>query len=213
PNFGVVTAFEFGLQPFAGTLTRGIRMYDARHIHDVWEIVRAFAELAPDEVSFTFGLGRAVPAADYPESIAGRPMAFIAFNHCGDPAAAEGDTIALRAGPEAAVSTLGQVSYLELQAANDAPMAWGGRSYIDGGFTDGLRPETLDALVEHVAGAPGEANVGLAGFGGAIGRVPDEATAFPSRSAMFEMSADSGAWKDPALDDEYIGWSREAMAI
>src|SRR2546425_110211 len=83
-----------------------------------------------------------------------------------------------------ASSPLGRVSYLELQAGNDAPMAWGGRSYIDGGFTDGLRPETLDALVEHVAGAPGEANVGLAGFGGAVGRVPDEATAFPSRSAM-----------------------------
>jgi hypothetical protein len=119
----------------------------------------------------------------------------------------------LLSGPEPVISNLGPVNYLALQTGNDEAMGWGKRSYITGGFTDGLRPETLDALVEHCVSAPGEAGIGVAAFGGAVARVPGDATAFPSRTAAFEMSADSGAWDDPALDPEYIGWSVEAMAM
>jgi FAD/FMN-containing dehydrogenase len=212
-NFGVVTAFEFGLQPFDGTLIRAIRMYDAKHAHEVWENARAFAESAPDEVSFTFGMGRAEPPGDYPEALAGRPMVFVALNHCGRPEDVDRDIAPLLAGPEPAVATRGPVNYLELQVANDEAMASGSRAYITGGFTNGLAPGTLDALVDHVADAPGEAGIGLAAFGGAVGRVAADATAFPSRSAAFEMSADSGAWTDPELDDRYIRWSVDAMAI
>jgi FAD/FMN-containing dehydrogenase len=212
-NFGVVTSFTFEMQPFEGTLSRGLRMFDAKHVHEVWPIVRAFAEAAPDEVAITFGMGRAVPEADYPEAIAGRPMVFVAFNHCGDPANVEGDTAPLRKGPEPAVSTLGQQAYVEVQTSGDESMAWGRRSYITGAFTNDLRPETLDALVDQVAEAPGEAGFGMAVFGGAVARVPAEATSFPRRDTLFEMSTDSGAWDDPALDDEYIGWAQRAMAI
>jgi FAD/FMN-containing dehydrogenase len=212
-NFGVVTAFEFGLQPFGGTLGRGIRMYDGKQAYEVWDMARTFAASAPDEVSFTFGMGRAEPAADYPESLAGKPIAFIAFNHCGNPEDVEHDIAPLLAGPEPGMATLAQVNYLELQGSFDEAMAWGSRSYISGGFTNDLRRETIDALLDHVADAPGEAGIGLAAFGGAVGRVSPDATSFPSRTAAFEMSADSGSWTDAADDDRHIGWSVKAMAI
>ncbi|HLX35856.1 MAG TPA: FAD-binding oxidoreductase [Candidatus Limnocylindrales bacterium] len=212
-NFGVVTRFEFRLRPFDGKLNRSVRLYDGRYVHDVWAMAAQLAETVPDEVSFTFGIGRAVPESDYPDDVAGRPMAFVAVNHCGDAADVERDTAALLGGPAPFNTLSGQVDYVTIQTANDEAMAWGKRSYIDGLFTNGLSAGTLDAAVQHVASAPGEAGIGLARFGGAVRRVAEDATAFPSRTAAFEMSADAGAWDDAADDDRYIGWCREAMAI
>ena len=47
--------------------------------------------------------------------------------------------------------------------------------------------------------------------GGAIARVPEDATAFTGRSGAFWVAAET-QWHDPAKDDELRPWSREAMA-
>ena len=52
----------------------------------------------------------------------------------------------------------------------------------------------------------------IAMLGGAISRVAPDATSYFGRAARFDMSADT-AWDDAALDDDAIGWCREAMAI
>ena len=45
--------------------------------------------------------------------------------------------------------------------------------------------------------------------GGAVSRVPDEATAVAGRDAAF-MFHPICVWDDPAADDKHIGWSRSA---
>ncbi len=91
-------------------------------------------------------------------------------------------------------------------------MGWGQRSYILGGNANDVRPAALDALVEHATRAPSGASFSITVQGGAIGRVPEDATAFTGRDARFDTSADS-AWDDPALDDINRDWVRQAMAI
>lgn len=211
-NFGAVTEFEFDLHPYDGRLTRGIRMYDGRHARDVWEVFRPFAETAPDVLALTFGMGRAVPEADYPDSIAGKPIAFVAFAHSGDPETLERDIAPLAAAPEAAFQNLGHTTYLELQAANDEAMAFGKRNWLDSRFSDGFGPGTIEALLDHIEDAPGDSGVGASTFGGAVGRVADDATAFPSR-AQFDMSADASSWDDAAEDEARIAWARAAIAL
>ena len=211
-NFGVVTAFEFELQPFGPLLHRGLRVYPAAKVHAVWAMIRDFAAIAPDEIALIFAIGRAEPAADYPESVAGGPIVLVGYHHSGDAAAVEGDIAPLRAGPEPVSGWDRDAPYLEVQTANDLAMGPGHRSYIKGSFVNDLRPTALDALVEHAARAPGESSFSVTVQGGAIGRVPDEATAFTGRDARFEVSADAG-WDDPALDESYRDWIRQAMAI
>jgi FAD/FMN-containing dehydrogenase len=211
-NFGAVTEFVFDLQPYDGRLTRGIRMYDGRQIRDVWEVFQRFAATATDSLGMTFGAGRAVPEADYPEAIAGKPMAFVAFSHSGDPATVEDDLAALAAGPKPAFEALTPTTYLEIQAVNDEAMRWGLRTWTDSRFSNGFGAGTLEAVIEHIANAPGDAGIGVGTFGGAVGRIADDATSFPSRAA-FDMSADAGAWDDPADDERHIAWARQAMAI
>ncbi len=207
-----MTAFEFELRPFGPLLHRGLRIYPAAKVHEVWAMIRDFAAVAADEIALIFAIGLAEPAADYPESVAGGPIVLVGYNHSGDAAAVERDIAPLRAGPEPVSGWDRDAPYLEVQTANDLAMGPGHRSYIKGAYANDLRPAVLDALVEHASRAPAESSFSVTVQGGAIARVPDEATAFTGRDARFEISADAG-WEDPALDEAYRDWIRRAMAI
>lgn len=211
-NFGVVTAFELRLHEFGPLLHRGARVYPAAMVHELWSSFRDFAAIAPEPVALIFAIGLAEPASDYPDPVAGGPIVVVAYNHSGAAEAVEGDVAPLIRGPEPASQSAGSQPYLEVQASNDLAMAAGQRSYIRGGYVDDLAAETLDALVEHAAGAPAGASVSITAQGGAIGRVPDESMAFTGRQARFDVSADS-TWDDPTLDAANRDWVRQAMAI
>ena len=211
-NFGVVTAFEFGLCEFGPLLHRGARIHPASQVHETWSIVREYAAAMPDAVSLIMGISRAEPAEEYPESVAGGPIVVVAYNHSGDAAAVERDLGPILGGPEPVSRTGGSQPYLEVQTANDLVMGSGHRTYIMGAYADDVRPEAVDALVEHVAGGPEGCSFSITVQGGAIGRVPDDAMAFTGRNARFDVSADT-AWEDPADDEMQRGWVRQAMAF
>jgi FAD/FMN-containing dehydrogenase len=211
-NFGVVTAFEFDLHEFGPLLHRGARIYPAAQVHELWSAFKDYSATAPDAISLIFAIGRAEPAADYPDSVAGKPIVIVAYNHSGSAEAAERDVAPLTKGPMPVSTTAGSQPYLDVQVQNDEAMAWGGRSFIRGGYATDLRPESLDAIVEHLSRAPGEGSFSITAQGGAIGRIPEDAMAFTGRYAPFDVSADS-SWTDAGLDDANRGWVRQAMAI
>lgn len=210
-NFGIVTAFEFGLHPFGPLLHRGTRIYPASKIHEVWATLRDYAPVAPDAVSLIMEIGHADPTADYPV-VAGEPIVIVGYNHSGDAATVERDLAPLRVGPEPISSTDSSQPYLEVQTANDLVMGWGHRSFIGGILANDVRPEAVDALVDHVARGPAGGSFGITVQGGAIARVPEDATAFTGREARFDLSAGTG-WDDPADDDVNRDWVRQALAI
>jgi len=212
-NFGIVTGFDFRLQQFGPNLQRGVLMYPATQVRDVWDVFREYAANAPDTMAFIFSIAMASPASDYPESIAGGPIALIAYNHSGGADAVERDTAGLRRGPEPVVATAESRPYLDIQTAHDLVLGWGHRSFIKGLLCDDVRTTALDELVELVAsGAPGDASVSVTAQGGAIARVEEDATAYTGRAARFDFSADS-TWDDPVLDEANRDWVRRAMAI
>jgi FAD/FMN-containing dehydrogenase len=211
-NFGIVTAFEFRLQPFGPNLHRGVRIYPASQVHEAWAVFRDYAANAPDAVSLILSIARAEPAADYPESVAGGPIVLIAFNHSGGADAVERDVAALGRGPEPVSVTDSTQPYLEVQTAHDLVLGWGRRSFIKGGYADDIRPQALDELVGMVTSGPAGASFSATVQGGAIGRVEEDATAFAGRAARFDLSADS-TWDNSADDDVNREWVRRAMAI
>jgi FAD/FMN-containing dehydrogenase len=211
-NFGVVTSFEFGLHPFGPLLHRGLRIFPASRVHEVWSMFRAFADGAPDELALILTIGLAEGGADYPAALVGQPVVVVSYNHCGNAGKVAADVAPLASGSEPAWTMDVSPPYLEVQTANDVAAGWGHRSYIKGGYANDLRPEALDAMVEHVAGALPGSSFAMTVQGGAIGRVPEEGTAFAGREARFEMSADA-EWEDPSLDDAGRDWVRAAMAI
>jgi FAD/FMN-containing dehydrogenase len=212
PNFGVATAFEFGLHPFGGVLHRGTFMWPASLAHETWAMVRDAAPSMPDTVSLIWSIGRAMPAADYPASVAGRPVVIVGYNHSGDAATVQRDVAALHAGPEPVFAAEKGHPYLEVQTAHDLAMGWGSRSVIESAYADDLRAEAIDDILELVERAPDGASFSATVQGGAIGHVADDAMAYTGRAARFDLSADAD-WDDAAQDELNLGWVREAMRI
>jgi FAD/FMN-containing dehydrogenase len=211
-NFGIATAFEFRLHPFGPDLHRGVLTYPASQVQELWGIFREYALQAPDAVSCIFGLDRAAPDSGYADDMVGRPIAFFSWNHSGAAEDVERDTAGLRQGPEPLTTTIGSISFLEVQTAHDLAFGWGSRSFIKSHNANDVRPEALDELAELVGDVPGNASFSITALGGAIGRVPEDATAYTGRDAKFDLSADS-AWTDAALDQANADWCRRAMAV
>ena len=209
-NFGIVTAFELRLHPFGPDLHRGLLLFPAAAVQDVWAVFRDYAPDAPDAVSVIFGIDRA--GSDAPDRIAGQAVVYVAWNHSGSADEVEGDTAGLLVGPKPASATTGSQPYLEVQTAHDLVLGWGRRSYIKGLTANDVRPEALEELVELVAAAPGEGSFSVTAMGGAIARVADDDTAYTGRAARFDLSADT-TWDDPVRDGANRDWVRQAIAV
>ncbi|HET7520955.1 MAG TPA: FAD-binding oxidoreductase [Candidatus Limnocylindria bacterium] len=211
-NFGVATAFEFGLHPFGPELHRGVLTFPATQVRELWDIWRAYALTAPRSVSTIFGLDRAGADGGYADDMIGRPIVYFAWNHSGPAEDVERDTAGLRNGPAPLTTMVGSAPYLEVQTAHDLAFAWGGRSFIKSHNADDVRVEALEEMVELVATAAGEGTFSITALGGAIADVPEDATAFAGRDVAFDLSADAN-WSDAAEDEAAIAWCRRAMAV
>jgi hypothetical protein len=102
-----------------------------------------------------------------------------------------------------------------VQAASaDGAFPRGRRYYWKSHFLPGLPDGAVDVLLDAFARVPSPVSmIALQQTGGAIARVPPEATAYGNRDAAFDCIPIS-AWDDPADDAAQIAWVRglwEAM--
>ena len=212
-NFGVVTAFTFRAHPldrdvFAGTLIYELpRWTDALAAYAAW----AAADL-PDEMTtlITF----TVPPPDW--ELGDRVLMFLGFAWAGaDRAEGEATIARLQATCPADVAVLDPTRWLTFQSAFDAMVPNGVRAYWRNASFDRLDGSMIDTIVAH-AGAQtwfGTA-ADLHHMGGAFGRVPEEDTAFPNRSAAFWLNI-YGYWPNASADVAMTAWVKgfsDAMA-
>jgi len=158
------------------------------------------------------GIDRAGTDAGYPDDLVGKPIVFLAYNHSGAAEAVERDTAGLRVGPRPVSTTIGSQRYLDVQTAHDLVYGWGRRSFLAGLNVDDVRPSALDEIVELVATAPGEGSFSVSLLGGAISRMPEDATAYAGRAAAFDVSAET-TWDDPSAGEANRDWVLRAMSL
>jgi FAD binding domain/Berberine and berberine like len=209
-NFGIVTSFELGLHEVGPNVVAGMVAHPIERAHEIASLYRDLAESAPDDVFPALYFTVALPEEEFPPEIAGRPMIAIALTHFGPADEAERYVQAVR-GDGAIVDTFKMMTYLDVQAVNDEPMAWGHRFYMKGALLPDVNPGFVDTAAEAVARVPGQCELSLWALGGTVSRVPDDAMAFTGRDAEFWLGVES-LWDDPARDDEVVGWSRSTMA-
>jgi FAD/FMN-containing dehydrogenase len=86
------------------------------------------------------------------------------------------------------------------------------RYYWKSLYLDRLDDAAIAAMIGHAADRPTPDTVlVLRHLGGAVGRVPEEATAYGNRDAQYNLSLDA-IWRDPGDDDRVIAWTRAAWA-
>jgi FAD/FMN-containing dehydrogenase len=212
-NFGVVTSFEFRLHPFGPNLVRGLRIYRPEDALAVFDAFKGFLHVAPRELSFSFVIGRAWPADDYPPEIAGGPIAAVSFSHSSGSEVKALEAVApLDAAAKPVVDSVSAQPYLEVQGLYDEAYAWGVRFACAGGYANDVRPATISAVIDHVADGVDDAGVSFTAQGGAIADLAADAMAFNGRSARLRILAEE-MWLDASRDADAQRWCLDARDL
>jgi hypothetical protein len=173
---------------------------------------RDFMLGAPDEVGSALGFLTAPPADFVPEPVRGHPIVACIGCYAGDPAeGAEVMRPLTEFGPPG-LNLFGEMPYVAVQDLITEANPHGRRNYWSADFLSELPDDAVDALVEHATKpvSPFTAIL-LAAGGGAVSRVPDDATAFGERHSPFNTHYLS-MWEDPAEDERNITYTRTLAA-
>ena len=102
--------------------------------------------------------------------------------------------------------------YQMLQTLIDPLWPKGIRSYFKATNLARLDDELIDRLCQLHLAAPGpQCEIHVHQMGGAVGRVPEGATAFAERSMPYVLNAVTG-WQDPRLDEVHRDWARAVIS-
>ena len=178
-NFGVVTRFHYRLHPLT-QVTGGMLIQPATP-----EVVAGFlarAEAAPDELSVIANVMGCPPVPFVPEELHGTTVLFSFVCWSGDPEEGERVLGSLRALAEPIADLVKRQSYPEMFPPEEEgyrPLAVGQTMFVDRVGVDETRA-IIEAL--EASDAPMRA-VQLRPLGGAMARVPADATAFAHRSS------------------------------
>jgi FAD/FMN-containing dehydrogenase len=209
-NFGVVTAFEFALHPVGPEVMAGLVIHPAERSRELLALYRDAMNEGPDDLSLAFVYLTAPAEPEIPEALHGRPAVAIAGMHAGS---IEEGTEALRAireyGPPAA-DLFEPMPYAAFQSALDDPPGY--RNWWTAEHLTDLHDGAIDAIVTRSKEMPtGPSQLFIVAWGGAVGRVPKEATPLGIRDAAFVVHP-FALWEDPADDERVISWARAYRA-
>ncbi len=207
-NFGIVTSLEYELHP-VGRLFAGELIHPGTSDHEALRGLVDLAPTMPDEVRLMAALVTAPEAPFVPAEAQGRPVCVLAAAHCGEVEAGERVLAPLREVGSPVLDTMRAQSYVELQQSADAMIPPGRRAYVKSDFLGPLDDEALGVLAEHHLRATSPFHqILLHQMGGAIARVPVEATAFRNRDAEWMLTV-VALWVDPDEDPApHISWAR-----
>jgi len=176
-NFGIATRFQFRLHQLA-EIVGGMLMLPATA--DVIAAAVAQAEAAPEELSSILSVMLAPPMPFVPEEHRGRPVVLALLAHAGGGDDGERAIAPFRALATPIVDMVRPMRYPELYEMGEgpSPVAATFRNI----FVDSVDRDAADAILGHLeqASAP-MAAVQLRVLGGAIARVPADATAYAHR--------------------------------
>jgi FAD/FMN-containing dehydrogenase len=207
-SFGVVTGIEMRLHPVGPRVAVAQAFYPWQEATDVLRAYREFSADAPDEVG-CYALAVNVPPVDpFPAEAHGTTAVAIVAGHAGP--VEEGERV-LRPLCEFGTPLLGgvqEMDYAVLQQTFDVANPAGKRYFWKSAYLSGMPDEAIETFISHADPLPGAYSAAyFETVGGAVGRVDPAATAFPHRTAPFNLGIGAG-WDDPATDEAAIDWAR-----
>jgi FAD/FMN-containing dehydrogenase len=208
-NFGVVTGFEFRLHPFGPQVLSGLVFHPFADALKLLRDYRAFVAQAPDELTAWVVLRKAPPLPFLPEQWHGKEVLVLAVCFAGDPSEGEKVLAPLRELGSPIVDVIGLNPFARWQQAFDPLLTPGARNYWKSHDFRELSDDLFAKVAEFAGRLPtAECEIFVANFGGAMGRVAADATAFAGRNADFLMNVHT-RWQDAQDDARCIGWARE----
>jgi FAD/FMN-containing dehydrogenase len=202
-NFGVVTRFVLRLHPVPGILGGALFLPPTP---EVLAGLVAASEAAPEELTAITYIMPTPPLPFVPEELHFKPTAIVMFVHASDDVAAGQAALApFRALAEPLAEAVFPMPYpgiYDLTAESGRP----GPGVVRSLFLDELDDETISTILERVAApsTPG-AMTEIRVLGGAMARVPADATAFAHRGARVMVAVIVG-FEDPSEAPVHEAW-------
>ena len=208
-NFGVVTRFELGLHAVPVPMFAGFVMHRLDRAREPLAAFLDLAARAPDGLGLNAALVVAPPAPFVPEPLRGRPVAVLAAGWVGEHAEGAELVRELRAVGTPALDTFGLMPYTALQSMVDDAVPAGAASYARSELLRPLDPAGAEALLASAAAPTSPmSQVLLRVMGGAISRVPADATAFRFRDAAAMLTV-AALWPERSdLGEPHRAWCR-----
>jgi FAD/FMN-containing dehydrogenase len=193
-NFGIVSTFEFALHPVGPTVMAGPVFWAADDTAGVLRFYRDFVADAPDELGTVVRFGTVPPLPVISKELHWRPAIAVACCYAGAVEDGERAVRELRRFGAPLVDLLGPAPYAAFQGALDDTVPHGWHYYWKATDLAGLSDGAIAVIADHAyaAGSP-LSYTGMFHFGGAVARVPDDATAYAGRGVAHEIIID-GVW-------------------
>ncbi|GAA1181646.1 FAD-binding oxidoreductase [Pseudonocardia alaniniphila] len=191
-NFGVVSSFLFALHPVGPTVMAGPVFWAADDTTDVLRFYRDFVADAPDELGSVVRLGTVPPLPVVPEDLHWRPAIAVACCHAGAVEDGERAVRALREFGTPLVDLLAPTTYAAFQGGLDDTVRHGWHYYWKATDLAGLSDDTVAVIADHAyaAGSPRSYSA-MFHMGGAVARVPLDATAYAGRGVAHNIIIDA----------------------
>ncbi len=199
-NFGVVTSFRFRLHPVGPTVLAGPVFWAAEDTADVLRFYREFVTDAPDELGTIVRLGTIPPMAVVRDELHFRPAIAVASCYAGPVGDGERAVRPLREFGSPLVDLVGPTRYVDHQGSIDDTVPHGWHYYWKGTSLTRLTDEVVDVVAEHAYDATSPRSyAAIFHMGGAVARVPRDATAYPGRDVEHNVVIDA-AWLPEQAD-------------
>jgi FAD/FMN-containing dehydrogenase len=207
-NFGVATRFQFRLHDLP-EIVGGMLFLPA-----TTQVISGFlrlAEAADEELSTILNVITAPPMPFLPEDWVGRPIVMAYLTYAGGAEAGNEAVAPFRKLAQPIVDMVRPMTYPEMYMEEDEeyhPVATGRTTFID--EIDDL---TIERLLAEIASSPAMMAVSqLRVLGGAMARVPTEATAFGHRRRKL-MATAAAMFERPEEEEQYLPWVNNAMRL
>ena len=210
-NFGIVTSFEFALHPLGPEILAGLLVWPMDVAPQVLGVLRDLAADAPDEVGIMGNLRLAPPLPIIPEDLQGKPIVALVLTYAGP--IDDGRKVlqqVLGELPEPAVNGVVPKPYVTHQKMFDAALPHGRHYYWKSHKLGPLTDETISVVIDQAEQITSPlSSIALFTQGGAVARVPADATAFANRDATHDINI-VGSWlPDDPEPDRHFAWVRE----
>jgi FAD/FMN-containing dehydrogenase len=204
-NFGIVTEFEFELHPFGPEALGGLILHRLEDAADVLRFSRDLMETAPDELTVFETFMTTPPEELFPAELRGRPALGLGVLYAGPVADGERVLRPLREFGRPALDMVAPMPAVAIQQMLDPTAPHGMRNYNRSHWLGELPDAAIDEQVRRHAAVPSPMSLIINGrMGGAVERVPREATAFGHRDANRLLLVVSAWWEGD--HDEQTDW-------
>lgn len=208
-NFGVVTSFEYQLQPVGPEVLAGTIIYSMDQAGEALRFFRDYTASSPYELG-AMAVFRTAPAAPFiPQELHGQPVLAIIVCYVGDPEQGERVVAPLRAFGSPIFDGLKRTTFTAHNSSLDPGQPAGMHYYWKSEYVTEVPDDAIETLIAFAASMTSPySRLAVFQLGGAIQRMEEQAMAVSHRDAEYIIAINTG-WADPQDTQKQVQWTRD----